>query len=138
MVIGIDYSKAIERGKLSVEKEQRTMLHVHVFIGNTSCDKDHSHLFTGTTGPEIEVAGGRHVHNFEGRTSFDHAHWHGFEGRTGLDIELPDGYHTHRMDFMTEVAIEHRHQGDTFAVASKEEEHGSLPPRGRAKYRRMR
>ncbi|NLU50682.1 MAG: hypothetical protein GXX09_09820 [Syntrophomonadaceae bacterium] len=111
-----------------MHEEKRNLMHLHVMIGDTSCDKGHCHLFTGTTGPEIEMAGGRHYHEFEGMTSFDFGHWHSFCGQTGVNNELPDGFHTHKITFTTDMVKEHRHEVDTFNVPVKEPEHHSDKP----------
>lgn len=61
--------------------------HVHKVSFGTDFHKNHYHEFSGTTGPAIDVGGGRHVHYLESITSKNNSHKHFF--RTASAIENP-------------------------------------------------
>lgn len=117
------------------DREDRHMVHVHVF--NTLTDvahdhHDHQHIVMGTTGPARE-AGPDHIHRIRVRTSFYDGHWHWYDIMTGPLIETMAGGHVHAFDGETSFDDGHSHDvADTTAQGpdyrEEEEEEDELPP----------
>lgn len=108
-----------------VLSDEQARLHVHEHSGLTTCDKGHSHLHPGVTGPPIQ-SGASHYHQFFGQTSYDHGHYHIYHAVTGMAIMLPDGQHTHFVSTKTSYNFGHCH-GITGYVTPAPDENQQSP-----------
>jgi hypothetical protein len=114
------------------DREDRHMVHVHVFNTLTEVADDHQHLVQGTTSPARD-AGSSHIHRIRVRTSYFNGHWHWFDVMTGPAIETMDGDHVHTFNGETSYDDGHSHDvADTTAQGpnyrEEEEEEDELPP----------
>ncbi len=100
-------SETVRRPAVTGEdREDRHMVHVHVFNTLTDVDGDHQHLVLGTTGPARD-AGRSHIHRIRVRTSYFDDHWHWFDVMTGPALETMEGGHVHA--FGGETSYDNRH-----------------------------
>jgi hypothetical protein len=90
------------------DREDRHMVHVHVFNTLTLVADDHQHIVQGVTGP-ARTAGTSHIHRMRVRTSFFDGHWHWFDVMTGPAVETMDGGHVHPYEGMTSFDDGHCH-----------------------------
>jgi hypothetical protein len=90
------------------DREDRHMVHVHVFNTLTLVADDHQHIVQGVTGP-ARVAGTSHIHRMRVRTSFYDDHWHWFDVMTGPAVETMDGGHVHPYEGETSFDDGHCH-----------------------------
>ncbi|MDR7868586.1 MAG: YmaF family protein [Sporomusaceae bacterium] len=99
------------------DREDRHMVHVHVFNTLTLVANDHQHIVQGVTGP-ARCAGTSHIHRMRVRTSFYDGHWHWFDVMTGPAVETMDGGHVHPYEGETSYDDGHSHDvADTTAQA---------------------
>jgi hypothetical protein len=94
------------------EREDRHLVHVHLFNTTTAVADGHQHAVQGTTGP-ARLAGASHIHRIKVRTSF-HAddatgHWHWLDIMTGPAIYTMDGSHVHTYQGTTSFDDGHSH-----------------------------
>jgi hypothetical protein len=119
------------RRPLGEDREDRHMVHVHVFNTLADVADDHQHLIQGVTGP-ARAAGASHIHRIRVRTSFYDGHWHWFDVMTGLAIGTTDGGHVHTYEGETSYDDGHSHGvADTSAQGPdyrEEEEAMDEPP----------
>jgi hypothetical protein len=95
----------------------RSHEHVHAYSGVTTCDKGHSHMFLGVTGPPLSHGlydTRQHYHEVVGLTTFDFEHFHYYRGNTGPAIPVEGGYHTHQFRFRTSFEMGHDHGMQAF------------------------
>ncbi len=59
--------------------------HVHQLLGNSDFYEDHHHEVGATTGPAVDVGGGKHIHLVTGSTTLDDGHVHQFTFATLID-----------------------------------------------------
>lgn len=90
------------------DREDRHMVHVHIFNTLTDVAADHQHIVQGTTGPARE-AGRSHIHRIRVRTSYYDGHWHWFDIMTGPAIETMAGGHVHAYEGETSYDDGHSH-----------------------------
>ena len=62
--------------------------HVHTLLTNTDFFLNHFHMVGDTTGPAVEVNGGKHVHFVCGTTTLDAGHTHEFQFATLIEDPL--------------------------------------------------
>lgn len=113
------------------DREDRHMVHVHVFNTLTLVADDHQHIVQSVTGP-ARCAGTSHIHRMRVRTSFYDGHWHWFDVMTGPAVETMDGGHVHPYEGETSYDDGHSHDvADTTAQApsllEEEEELDEMP-----------
>ncbi len=115
------------------DREDRHMVHVHVFNTLTEAADNHQHIVQGVTGPARDV-GQSHIHRIRVRTSFYDEHWHWFDIMTGPAVETMDGGHVHPYGGETSYDDGHCHdvadataQGPNYRLED-EEEPEELPP----------
>lgn len=113
------------------DREDRHMVHVHVFNTLTDVADGHQHLVQGTTGPARD-AGPSHVHRLRVRTSYRIDHWHWLDIISGPAVYIMDGGHVHAYEGETSFDDGHRHAVlDTTAQSPdfrEEEEEPEEPP----------
>jgi hypothetical protein len=84
-------------------------MHRHSFIGLTTLDAGHNHIFSGMTSEAPDTAG--HIHSMRGTTTIDDGHAHRYDLTTAPGVEYGNG-HLHPFEARTGVAyipVTHRH-----------------------------
>lgn len=64
--------------------------HVHKIWARTDFYEDHFHLIDETTGPAVDVGGGKHVHFLSGTTNKEEGHRHNFTMATLIEDPIGD------------------------------------------------
>lgn len=94
------------------EREDRNMVHVHIFNTITFVADGHQHIVAGATAPARRT-GQSHIHRLRVRTSFnaedETGHWHWFDVMSGPAIYTADGGHVHAFEGATSVDDGHSH-----------------------------
>jgi hypothetical protein len=110
-------SEAVRRPPVTGEdREDRHMVHVHVFNTLTDVADDHQHLVQGTTGPARD-AGRSHIHRIRVRTSYFDDHWHWLDIMTGPAVDTMEGSHVH--PFGGETSHDDGHSHDVFDTTAQ-------------------
>lgn len=81
--------------------------HIHEFLGVTTIDDGHNHVYIGTTDPAPN--GVPHIHEYHTWTNFNDGHRHEIKGRTGPAIPVSGGGHIHYFEGFTSGYPSHRH-----------------------------
>jgi hypothetical protein len=82
--IHFHYIKGYVKNNLGMGK-----MHIHIYSG-VSPIEDHSHIFSGITGPPVKTENG-HIHKISGILQTANGHVHKYSGYTFEDVSyLPD------------------------------------------------